>query len=108
MMFLLWLTITLFLLISLLWMLNTMLHVLLFWDQPENGVNTTPNPHQTTAMKKDPEPTPSQTTTLWHPTHTSPQSIWPQTTPPRTDRCSLKPINSQRETMGSMTSGPSL
>jgi hypothetical protein len=32
MMFLLWLTITLFLLISLVWMLNAMLHVLLFWE----------------------------------------------------------------------------
>jgi hypothetical protein len=32
MMFLLWLTITLFLLIFLLWMLNAMLHVLLFWE----------------------------------------------------------------------------
>jgi hypothetical protein len=32
MMFLLWLTITLFLLISLFWMLNAMLHVLLFWE----------------------------------------------------------------------------
>jgi hypothetical protein len=32
MMFLLWLTITMFPLISLLWMLNAMLHVLLFWE----------------------------------------------------------------------------
>jgi hypothetical protein len=32
MMFLLWLTITLFPLISLFWMLNAMLHVLLFWE----------------------------------------------------------------------------
>jgi hypothetical protein len=32
MMFLLWLTITLFPSISLLWMLNAMLHVLLFWE----------------------------------------------------------------------------
>jgi hypothetical protein len=32
MMFLLWLTITLFPLIFLLWMLNAMLHVLLFWE----------------------------------------------------------------------------
>jgi hypothetical protein len=34
MMFLLWLTITLFPLIFLLWMLNAMLHVLLFWKDP--------------------------------------------------------------------------
>jgi hypothetical protein len=34
MMFLLWLTITLFPLIFLLWMWNAMLHVLLFWEDP--------------------------------------------------------------------------